>query len=63
MNNQKLDELWKIVDKSLYNEWMELRLNYQIGSITKKEYDIKDSYFKGYYSGFRKLYKTIKETK
>jgi hypothetical protein len=42
---------------------MELRLNYQIGSITKKEYDIKDSYFKGYYSGFRKLYKTIKETK
>ena len=61
MNNQKLDELWQIEDKSLYDEWMELRHKYQIGNITKKEYDIKDSYFKGYYNGWRKSYKTLKE--
>ena len=61
MNNQKLEELWKEMDKKLYDQWTELRLNYQNGSIKKKEYDIRHSYYCGIYDGWSDLYNTLKE--
>ena len=61
MSKELLEELWKETDKKLYDQLMELRLNYQIGSIKKKEYDIRFSYYQGIYDGWRDLYKTLKE--
>ena len=48
------------MDKKLYDQWTELRLNYQNGSIKKKEYDIRHSYYCGIYDGWRDLYDRLK---